>query len=115
MQVHTRGNVEHRSQCAQSGKDGNDSLNDDVLDRGRVILQPISQVIGAGSIVERHWQPLHVAEQLGAKIPDQPFGGAGLQVPGDQGLQLIDERDPEQQSHRNHQTRSSGWILRQPV
>ena len=110
LPIDPRGHVDHRQKSNRRGDKRDDSLDDDVLNGGRVVLNPVGGIGRAFAVVVGKRELLHVAEQLRAKGAQQFFSGVRGQQRVDEVAELRQQGDGDQQSDRQRQ--NAGGRLR---
>ena len=99
---------QHGNKGEGRGEDGNHSLQEQVLNRRCIILNAVSDVIGAATIMHGETKPLRVEKQLAAEIVYKLLARVGGEQPACQRLQTVQHCNHHQQGRTNHQRAIGG-------
>ena len=105
LPVEVGGDRDHRREGDRRRREGNGALDHDVLDRQRVVLDPVEGVGRSLRVVVREGQALDLVHESRPEIEDQPLPDPGAQERTGDDLQLTDRRDDHKQANREQQDR----------
>ena len=104
MPVESRDHDQHRDQREAGRDEWHEAIDREILDRLRVVLNPVGRVGAAPRVVIGQRQALNVREEPRAKAQQELLPRIGLQHPRSaNALQLVQQCDPEQQDDGNGQ------------
>ena len=94
---------DHGRECHRRRDERDHAVNQNVLDRRGVVLDPVERVGGAARIVIEQRQALDLIDDLGAQIQDEPLTDPGAQQRARESLSLTDDGDGEEQADGEEQ------------
>ena len=98
LPVEPGGDDDHRHEGGRRADERYDSVHHQVLDCRGVLLDAVQRVGGPARVVIGHRQPLHLVDEPGAEVEDQPLTDVGAEQRAAERLELAEQRHDQEQA-----------------